>query len=245
MSSDNQTKKITICSVSALPLRREPYEQSEMVSQILYGEEVEILSEQDNWLNIRILYDDYEGWIDKKCVEKISVGANNTKLISDKLFEKHTINNRLVWLPAGAEYYTEKEQVKTETKQPTIQSIIKTAEMFLGVPYLWGGRSAFGCDCSGFVQTVFKINNIKLPRDAYMQVEYGETINFFDMIKPADLVFFGDIEKITHVGIALEDNKIIHSSGSVRIDSLNHQGIYNNDIKSYTHHLRIIKRLNI
>ena len=104
--------------------------------------------------------------------------------------------------------------------------------MFLGVPYLWGGRSAFGCDCSGFVQTVFKINNIKLPRDAYMQVEYGETINFFDMIKPADLVFFGDIEKITHVGIALEDNKIIHSSGSVRIDSLNHQGIYNNDIKA-------------
>ena len=79
MSSDNQAKKIIICSVSALPLRREPYEQSEMVSQILYGEEVEILSAQDNWLNIRILYDDYEGWIDKKCVEKISVGANNTE----------------------------------------------------------------------------------------------------------------------------------------------------------------------
>ena len=245
MSNDSQTKKIIICSVSALPIRREPSEQSEMVSQILYGEEIEILSTKGNWLNIRLLYDNYEGWVDKKCIDEVFIVADYTKHVSDKLFEKHTINNKHVWLPAGAEYYTKKEQVKTETKQPTAQSIIETAEMFLGIPYLWGGRSAFGCDCSGFVQTVFKINNIKLPRDAYMQVAHGDTINFFDMIKPADLVFFGDIEKITHVGIALEGNKIIHSSGCVRIDSLNHQGIYNHDTKSYTHNLRIIKRLKI
>ncbi len=247
MSKDtthNKLKKTLVCSVASLPVRREPMEQSEMISQVLYGEEVEILSAKDNWIRIKLIFDNYEGWVDKKCIEELNIDLKATKQISDKLFEKKNINNKSLLIPAGAEYYEITEPIGDNI--PTPQNIVKTANLFLGIPYLWGGRSSYGCDCSGFVQTVFKINNIKLPRDAHLQVEHGSPVEFFDMIKPADLVFFGDTyEKITHVGIALGENKIIHSSGCVRIDSLNHQGIYNHDKKNYTHQLRVIKRLII
>lgn len=231
-----------ICAVPALPMRKEPSEKSEMISQALYGESIEIISHSGNWLYIRLLFDGYEGWVDKKGVGERVQNESNTKHISKDLFTLTTIANKRVWLAAGSEYYSSSPE-HTDNRD-ILNNICTSANKFLGIPYLWGGRSAFGCDCSGFVQTVFKINGINLPRDAYQQAEYGEAVDFVEMIQPADLVFFSEpSEQISHVGISLGNREIIHSSGLVRIDVLDHQGIYNLSEKRYTHQLRFIKRI--
>ena len=116
--------------------------------------------------------------------------------------------------------------------------------MYLNSPYLWGGRSPFGIDCSGFTQMVFKLNGIKLPRDAYEQAEIGKTLNFIEETQKGDLAFFDNEEgKIIHTGIIIDKNKIIHSSGKVRIDNLDHYGIFNAETGKYSHNLRLIKKV--
>jgi hypothetical protein len=124
------------------------------------------------------------------------------------------------------------------------QQICDDAMLYLNAPYLWGGRTPFGIDCSGFVQMVYKLKKIKLLRDANQQVTQGEVISLLDEAEPGDLVFFDDDEgKITHVGLLLDRTRLIHCSGKVRIDAIDHQGIYNHDIQQYTHRLRLIRRI--
>ncbi|HRG90423.1 MAG TPA: C40 family peptidase, partial [Chitinophagales bacterium] len=119
----------------------------------------------------------------------------------------------------------------------------RVAMRYLNAPYLWGGRSPFGIDCSGFTQVVFKFADVQLMRDAYQQAEQGAMVNFVEESQPGDLAFFSnDNGKIIHVGIVLKDQRIIHSSGKVRIDRLDHFGIYNADTKKYSHQLKVIKR---
>jgi gamma-D-glutamyl-L-lysine dipeptidyl-peptidase len=121
---------------------------------------------------------------------------------------------------------------------------LEAVNIFEGSPYLWGGKTPFGIDCSGFTQMIYKMNNIFLPRDAGKQVELGRTLNFLNEAKPGDLAFFDNDEGlITHVGVLLGSNKIIHASGMVRKDIIDHQGIFNVDIKRYTHKLRVIKSI--
>jgi cell wall-associated NlpC family hydrolase len=122
--------------------------------------------------------------------------------------------------------------------------LVETALMYLHAPYLWGGRSPFGIDCSGFVQVVYKFSGIQLPRDAWQQAEKGDLLSFIEESAPGDLAFFDNDEgTIIHVGILLENNRIIHASGKVRIDVIDHQGIYNRDLRAYTHNLRLIKSI--
>jgi len=124
------------------------------------------------------------------------------------------------------------------------QKLIDDAMLYLNAPYLWGGRSPFGIDCSGFVQMVFKLNKIKLLRDASQQANLGESLNFVSESEPGDLAFFDDEEgKIIHVGLIMDKRRIIHASGKVRIDSIDHQGIYSEEEKKYTHKLRVIRRI--
>lgn len=123
-------------------------------------------------------------------------------------------------------------------------TIISDAMLYLNAPYLWGGRTPFGIDCSGLVQMVYKIKKIKLLRDASQQVTQGEPLNFVSEAEPGDLAFFDDDEgKITHVGIMVNKSRIIHASGKVRIDTIDHVGIYNAKEQRYTHKLRILKRI--
>jgi cell wall-associated NlpC family hydrolase len=122
--------------------------------------------------------------------------------------------------------------------------LINTAYMYLNAPYLWGGKSVFGIDCSGFTQMVYKLNGYKLLRDAAQQASQGEVLSFIEESEPGDLAFFDNEEgKIIHVGIMLENNYIIHASGKVRIDRLDHLGIYNAELNRHTHRLRVIKKI--
>ena len=139
------------------------------------------------------------------------------------------------------------ELVKTAGQQRTLkirQNIIENAMLYLHAPYLWGGRTPFGIDCSGFVQMVYKLENIQLLRDANQQATQGEAISLLAEGEPGDLVFFDDEEgNINHVGLLIGHRRIIHCSGKVRIDTVDHEGIYNDEAQKYTHKLRLIKRV--
>ena len=130
----------------------------------------------------------------------------------------------------------------TETKSKS--NIVSTALHYLNSPYLWGGKSPFGIDCSGFVQCVYQLHGIQLPRDAHLQAGHGEILGFIDESEPGDLAFFDDYEgKITHVGIIMPDYNIIHAFGKVRIDRLDQTGIFNKTLNTHTHKLRVIKKI--
>jgi cell wall-associated NlpC family hydrolase len=140
--------------------------------------------------------------------------------------------------------FTFEGQTCDSSARRTIKDIKETAYLFLNAPYLWGGRSPFGIDCSGFTQLVYKLNGYKLPRDARQQVELGSPLSFVEEAEAGDLAFFDNEEgNIVHVGIILENQQIIHASGSVRIDKFDHYGIFHSDNKKYSHMLRVIKKL--
>lgn len=232
-----------ICNYAYIPVRNEPSESAEMETQILYGETFSVLETRDKWKRIRIDFDGYEGWIDAKLLTTIDNDTYNAYIaqkrhIVSKAFtsiEPNDYNHSLI-ITGGSE-------VLTPTPSP-MDNVIETARLFLGAPYLWGGRTFFGIDCSGFSQIVYKIHGLAIPRNASQQVKLGTTVNFLKEIQPGDLAFFGDDEsKITHVGICIDNNTIIHASGCVRIDTLDHHGIYNKSRQCYTHSLRVIKRL--
>lgn len=246
-----------ISLISIIPIRKEASEQSEMVSQLLFGETYHIIERNEKWTFIKCDYDHYEGWIDSKMITNLSEDAYQELLKKptttlNQLAEV-SLNNKQIRLVPGSTLYQSKPDESYELAGYRIENcsfnndlndIQKISKYFLNSPYLWGGKSLFGIDCSGYTQIVFKIYGIKIPRDASQQVLLGETVNFIDEVKKGDLAFFdNDEEIITHVGIILNSKQIIHASGFVRIDKIDHQGIYNEDLNRYTHKLRVIKRI--
>lgn len=254
-----------ICNLSIVPCRAEPSDKSEMVTQLLFGEHFQIIEVQKKWLYIRTAYDNYDCWIDtKQCMFiseetynelqeiPIHVAADIIQLITHK--EKNEVLPILLGstLPyfdgesinlQGIEYLYDGQVNTSLTKYPK-SKLIEFALNYLNTPYLWGGRSPFGIDCSGLSQLVYKLAGIKIPRDAYQQAEIGTTLNFVEEAEPGDLAFFdNELGQIIHVGIVMADNYIIHASGKVRIDRLDHYGIFNKETHQYTHNLRILKRL--
>lgn len=252
-----------ICDLTLVPMRSSTNDRSEMVSQLLFGETFEITDREKQWVKIRTAFDDYEGWIDEKQFQPISiahfniqknqfVGSDKLAIAKSKFREVQVLMGSSIPSPAGKEFKINEEVFQFEgnyfpfADSPFTSpvSIIDSALKFIDAPYLWGGRSLFGIDCSGFTQIVFKLAGKNLKRDANQQAEQGTTINFMMEAKPSDLAFFENEEKkITHVGIILSDGKIIHASGKVRIDNLDHFGIFNQENKKYSHKLRIIKRI--
>ena len=232
-----------ICNVSVAPLRAENSHQSEMVSQLLYGEKVAIIEENGSFSKIKMDFDGYEGWVDAKQISKISEEdfAQKTSQILTDDFKFLNFKEGKILLSIGSEIVSDEEQTLREA---TGKSLSDTAQRFLNVPYLWSGRSFFGIDCSGFTQLVFKVHGIQLPRDAYQQAEVGNVLDFVEESEPGDLAFFeNEVGKISHVGIMLEDQKIIHAYGKVRIDLLDSTGIFNKDLGKHTHKLRFVKRI--
>jgi gamma-D-glutamyl-L-lysine dipeptidyl-peptidase len=225
-----------------------------MTNQMLLGESAEVLEERDKWLMIRLHHDGYQAWVDRKQA-MIAPVSNKTVVAKSLLSTAVEPSGRVMRIPAGsmlrelngrrftigdAFYMLEKDAQAEDTLEAY-------ALMFLGTPYLWGGRTLMGIDCSGFSQVVMRLCDIHIQRDAHQQAEEGQVISFIEESRTGDLAFFDNAEgRITHVGIVLGDTgvsrQIIHASGMVRQDVLDHQGIFNQDTNTYSHNLRIIKR---
>lgn len=244
-----------VCNLSIVPLRAEPSDLSEMVTQLLYGEHFKVLEKRKKWSYIRLAYDGYQGWVDNKQYLKISkenyedLETNALRLSSEMVDVVTTEVNQLVSICLGStisasSYLNHSFEGKTVFGELPKKHLIESAISYLNTPYLWGGKSPFGIDCSGFTQMVYKLNGYKLLRDASQQATQGEALSFIEESEPGDLAFFDNDEgKITHVGIIMEDNYIIHAHGKVRIDRLDHSGIFNYDVRNHTHRLRVIKRI--
>ena len=249
-----------ICNLAIIPLRFEPSDKSEIVSQVLFGEHFEVLEQYKQWSKIKMQYDAYEGWVDSKQFQIISETnyeqlSKDAIILNADLIEYITApNNLLIPIPLASSLsflnYNEINILNFEfegTKISGIKSkdaLIRSAFMYLNAPYLWGGKTPFGIDCSGFTQMVYKLNGYKLLRDASQQATQGEPLSFIEESEPGDLAFFDNDEgNIIHVGIIMENNYIIHASGKVRIDRLDHLGIYNPETNKHTHKLRVIKKI--
>lgn len=256
-----------IADLSIIPMRREQSERSEMVSQVLFGELYVVLELAEKWVYIRLLHDGYEGWIDRKMYlavtdEYVEKYRAEEPILATEVFNIVTkegdYGNKLIvsgsafpFFDAGSKKMLIGESTYTlvsKMKDVGIDSlrdlIISYALMYYNTPYLWGGRTPYGIDCSGLSQMAYRMAGIDLPRDASQQVLSGQDFSFVEEALPGDLAFFGDdTGAITHVGIIWEQNRIIHASGRVRVDKIDHQGIFNEDLKRYTHNLKVIKRI--
>ena len=245
--------KYGFCKVTTAPIRAEKRDASEMISQLLFGEPIEILEIENSWLKIQSLIDGYLGFVDAKQILKLSKKEVNIWLnefkIESTAFTQIETPWGVQWISCGS-FSSEMEDFKignndfqriTESKSVS-NSIIEQASIFLNTPYLWGGKSIFGIDCSGFTQLIYRLNDIKLPRDAYQQEEIGQPIHF-DEKKMGDLAFFSNENgKVIHVGLVAGNNQIIHASGFVRKDVLKPDGIYSSLNGLKTHNLHSIKR---
>ncbi len=244
-----------ICNLTIVPMRLEPSDPSEMVNQVLLGEVFKVPEKRKKWSRIRLLHDKYEGWIDNKQYVEITeeeyafAKAQPTQLISDPVQFVTTEHEQLLTAVMGSATHT-LSLLKASYDGPVTNgknsksSLVDTALLFIGAPYLWGGRTHFGIDCSGFTQMVYRLNGHKLLRDASQQATQGEALSFIEESEPGDLAFFDNAEgAIVHVGIIMEDNYIIHAHGEVRIDRLDHSGIYNVNQRAHTHKLRVIKKI--
>lgn len=252
------------CNLTCVPVRAEASDRSEMVNQLLFGEVFEIIDAIKNWKLIRSSHDKYEGFIDEKQFAPVSEADYKTLLQRPVAYRAKKLDwiadgfgNKMMVMPGSALGGFENGSVDVSKIRPqtsdeagpaigvaTSSSIANDAKTFLGAPYLWGGRSITGIDCSGLVQNVFLMNGIALHRDSSYQAGQGETLNMISEAQPGDLAFFDNEEgEIIHVGIIIDEGKIIHASGFVRVDELDHNGIFNKQLKKYTHKLRLIKRI--
>ncbi len=253
-------------SESVIPVRKEASESSEMVTQLLFGEVAVLLEEKENWYYVQNLEDGYKGWLTSYMVTHIS----EEQLFSIKSWQYvhsydtclELADGSLMFLPLGSripvfnkdeneigkmiEINGKKWQLRNNGTFRVLPLVLLhiTAKKFMNIPYLWGGKSSFGIDCSGFTQTLFKMHGILLPRDASQQALEGEEVPF-DERRSGDLAFFSKAEKpdkITHVGFLMSPDEIIHCSGKVKIDLLNQNGIYSYEYQKHSHSIVLIKR---
>lgn len=251
--------------LAAVPVRKGPEENSEMVSQLLFGEAYKILQQRGRyWTYIQCQYDEYEGWISTNQVSEVSKEEYDrvcaAKAVSIELYCPAMNDGDSRYIPfgsslpdfdemtfriAGKNYSYGGQVIFPERLSNKVEYLEKLSRKFLHTPYLWGGRSSFGLDCSGLVQIIYKALGIRMPRDASQQVYHGELVDFASQAEPGDLAFFRAHYKnhVSHVGIVLGDRRIIHASGKVRIDRFDHYGIYNQEEGRYTHLMVVIKRV--
>ena len=247
-----------ICTVPAAPVRKEDSHRSEMVNQLLFGDTLEILEEKGEWFRIRSTYDQYEGWLTYHLVERVH-GHNTAKpqaYVATGLVNPVTLPDQLVNIPMGSSLTGFDEETRLLWKEemryhgsfrnasvkPDAEFLKRTAHVWIAAPYLWGGKTFMGVDCSGYVQTVFKVAGIALQRDASQQAEQGTMVSLPEA-KAGDLAFFhNEAGKVIHVGMVWNGHEIIHASGRVRIDLLDAEGILNRENNLRTHQLHSVRR---
>jgi len=234
-----------ICNLAVAALRAEPSSRSEQVSQVLFGEVFEIMETDGEWSRIITALDGYGGWLNRlQCVPLGQIAYKALQKMDVPLTHRpvtqawRKANNSVVYLPVGSSLsflegtscHIRNEYFEIIGEIGAKEDIVTTAKSFLNVPYLWGGRTHFGIDCSGLTQAIFRLQGITLKRDAYLQAEQGQTVDFLQEARLGDLAFFDNDEgHIIHVGMMLNNEQILHASGRVKIDKIDTQGIYSSE----------------
>lgn len=256
-------KEYAICYSVNIPLRDCPSDSSEMLTELLFGDACEVMEHKGTWSYIKNKADGYEGWVTTKMLSFIGkeeydeYNPLSQPVVTGYVSETCEVGGDEHLLLSGGSvlpYYNQSDStfkvwdkrfyIKPESVEIGHRTITDTARMFLNSPYLWGGKNAFGIDCSGFVQVVYRIHGVQLLRDAREQIKHGHDVSLQDAV-PGDIAFFKNSEgKIVHVGILLGDGKIVHASGSVHIDSIDIKGIYSERLGMYTHTLHSVRHIN-
>ncbi len=250
-----------VVAVPAAPVRRKAGHKQEMVNQLLFGESVQILKKKgDLWVKIRSLHDDYEGWMTNTLLEDITGNTANSpgQYVTTDFLSVITIEDKKMHIPVGSSlpsfengkgtlgaktYQFSGYCWKSGEQKATAELINRLTRAWLNVPYLWGGRTPLGVDCSGFVQVIYKLVGVNLPRDAWQQAQVGIPVKKLEDALPGDLAFFDNKEDIVHTGILLGEGKIIHASGKVRIDGINKKGIVDGITGKRILRLRALRRV--
>jgi cell wall-associated NlpC family hydrolase len=246
--------------VPAAPVRRKPNHRKEMVNQLLFGESVKVLkSNGDLWVKIRSLHDGYEGWLTNTLLQEVdekTARAVSVYTTSDML-SAVTVEKKKIYVPVGStlplfesgkgklgnvDFIFSGHYFKRDEQKPSAELVKQLTAKWLNAPYLWGGRTPLGVDCSGFAQVIFKLMGIDLPRDTWQQAQEGKPVKKLREAQMGDLAFFDNKEDIVHVGILIGVGQIIHSSGKVRIDQIDKKGIINIQPGSHNTRLRAIRR---
>ena len=252
-----------ICIKNFISVHKTTKASSEQITQLIFGDTYTIISKSKDkkWLFIENLFDNYQGWIAleqhrvlseqtfidmKKNTFPICADLKGLVEFEGKKFEI-SLGSSLPYYKNGSISIDGKIGSFTGNttvipRKFTSDILLSTSKLCLNIPYLWGGKNAFGYDCSGFVQTVYKTFGVFLPRDSGQQIKLGEEIKLADA-KVGDLAFFHENGKIVHVGIVIEGNKIIHASKKVKINKLDKTGIWVDETQSYSHYLKCVKRI--
>ncbi len=242
--------------VPVSPVRSAPSHKAEMVSQLLFGEAMQVIAEEKEWLHISCIHDGYEGWCHRSHIQFADELSSVSPLLAGDWDNKVMFRDAVMHIPMGSQLqymglidgtHDSAGITGLDIVKPVPfngDALIARAKMFLNTAYLWGGRSVYGVDCSGFCQVVYSFFQKYLPRDAWQQALEGEAIGFLQEARAGDLAFFDNEEgRITHVGILIDASTIIHASGKVRIDKIDPAGILNMDTNTRTHRLRVVKRV--
>lgn len=252
---------------SIVPVRAEAREGAEQNTQMLFGELCEILEEQPRWKRVQLMADGQEGWVDAKMIcpmtEEEYHGYTETlkeaaTVVFPMTYAVSENNGQTIPLTAGTKltkyqdgrfevlgvgFRIDPNMVTTQPLALNQENLLKTLRFFINVPYLWGGKNALGMDCSGFTQVIMSLFGKRLPRNASEQAQEGLPIANLKEAQAGDLAFFDHEDgKISHVGIVIDPERIIHCSGRVKVEKLDTQGIYNAEQGGYSHHLVSIRR---
>lgn len=261
-------EKFGVAHLAQIAMRSEPRHSAEMCSQLLFGDPYQVIEETEKWLKIKTFDCNYEGWIDAQLFNSIHPEDIEGYLSVEKYFvtdyllfirefesnvtfpiymgSSFPYPNEGMLILGNAVFMIDLPEPQNLPEHPSLSpnqiKLLRFASGYLRSPYLWGGRTPLGIDCSGLVQLAYKAIGQTLPRDASQQVLQGENVDFFEQAQIGDVAFFDNEEgKIVHTGIICGQGKILHSSGFVRIDKLDQTGIFNIETEKYTHKLRIIK----
>ena len=253
---------------SVVPIRAEASEASEQQTQMLFGETCTILEEKPRWNRIKSDLDGQEGWADSKmiCPMKPEEFASYSETYKQSAvvalpmaYAVSENNGQTIPLSAGtrlANYHDghfevlgvgfriDPTMVFEQVPELNQQNLLQTVRFFLNVPYLWGGKNALGMDCSGFTQVIMSLFGRSLLRNASEQATQGEPVSSLSECKAGDLVFFDHEDgKISHVGIVIDSERVIHCSGRVKVERLDETGIFSSEQGQYTHHLVQLRRV--